>query len=288
MSTLKKSIKSILLKIAPGIIKSTAFEQQRKFSWETVDSINNEPEVLILEEYFKLNPEAVFFDIGANKGEYLFAAEKFLKPNNIYAFEPNPKLFQLLKDLFKGMNIFPYALSSEEKKAKFKIPTINGNEDDTLGNLAADKTFDHETSSEIIEVQCMQPDSFILKHQLKNIDIIKIDVEGFELDVLKGLKNTISVFFPLMLIEVEKRHHNNRSVLDLLNEIKAYAPEGKKYAIFYFNNLKHQIERVLEEPNQDMNNWGARGYTNNFLFVPEGQDFIKEIEYINVKLASLY
>ena len=41
------------------------------------------------------------------------------------------------------------------------------------------------------------------------IDFIKIDVEGFELNVVKGLKNSIKKYKPLLLIEIEKRHNPN-------------------------------------------------------------------------------
>ncbi|OPG99408.1 methyltransferase FkbM, partial [Chryseobacterium mucoviscidosis] len=73
-----------------------------------------------------LPKNAVIFDIGANVGTFLYQLENKLDHENIYAFEPNKKLYHRLKRLFPAMRIFPLALSDENTTAEFKVPIING------------------------------------------------------------------------------------------------------------------------------------------------------------------
>jgi FkbM family methyltransferase len=285
---LKKTIKSILLNLFPRTAKNYLFREQKRFSWNTLGEINNEPEVLILEELFSKHPQLNFFDIGANKGEYIFAAEKYLPSKQIYAFEPNPKLFKRLQTLFPAIHSSDIALSDRNEQAVFKIPTINGQEDDTLGSLGTDTKLDNETSSELVQVKCLTLDTFLKEQGGKLADCLKIDVEGFELAVLKGARHTISGHFPLMLLEIEKRHHPGKTVLELINEINAFAPEGKSYEVFFFDNLQHRIIPVVGEPSQEKKDWGTRNYINNFLFVPSHSVYIQDIIDINNKLSRIF
>jgi FkbM family methyltransferase len=281
-------IKSILLRLLPRTAKNYLFREQRRFSWETVWEINNEPEVLILEELFAKHPALHFFDIGANKGEYLFAAEKHLNPSQIHAFEPNPKLFDRLGTLFSKTNVYPIALSDHNGSAEFKIPTVNGHEDNTLGSLDTKGKLDNETSAELVVVNCRTLDSFAGENNLKKIDCIKIDVEGFEMAVMEGARHTISIHFPLLLVEIEKRHHPKKTVLELIDEIKKLAPEGKTYGVFYFDILQHRIVPVVAEPSQEKKDWGTRNYVNNFLFVPALSIYMQDLNTINNKLNQLF
>ena len=51
------------------------------------------------------------------------------------------------------------------------------------------------------------------------IDFIKIDVEGFELNVIKGFKNLINKYKPILLIEIEKRHNSDfKKIFNILKK----------------------------------------------------------------------
>ena len=284
---MKKKIKSALLNLAPGVIKNRLFKEQKKFSWHTIDTVQNEPEVLILEEIFAEHSNIVFFDIGCNKGEYIYAAEKFLIPAHIYAFEPNPKLFDQLKKIFPEIRLNKIAISDSNEKKQFKIPFINGVEDDSLGTLGINSSIDNETSSEQLEVVCKTLDSFVAENKIERIDIIKIDVEGFEKAVISGGINTISNHCPLMLIEIEKRHHPGQTVLSIIEGIKSVSA-GIAYKVYYFNNAHKSIEAVTTEPHQQKEDWGTRGYINNFLFIPYSEASIAHIDRINAKLKTIF
>ena len=57
------------------------------------------------------------------------------------------------------------------------------------------------------EVEVISLDEWIKDNPLENVDFIKVDVEGYELEVLKGSENTIKSFKPVIFIEIAKNFH---------------------------------------------------------------------------------
>lgn len=83
---LRQFIKNILLVITPDFIKKRVFAHYQTLNWKTLSTLEFDAELLLLE--FLLSKNSVFFDIGTNKGEYAYYAEKLINPKNIYLFEP--------------------------------------------------------------------------------------------------------------------------------------------------------------------------------------------------------
>ena len=83
--------------IIPQIYKQRFFKKQVRLSRENIFERKVEPELLWLTEF--LPKDAVFMDVGANVGHFLFQLEYHLFPQNIYAFEPNKSLNKKLKRL---------------------------------------------------------------------------------------------------------------------------------------------------------------------------------------------
>jgi FkbM family methyltransferase len=286
LSKIKSTIKSLLLATFPNVVKNRIFKEQAKFSWETLNEINNEPEVLVVEEILAKHVDFIFLDVGCNKGEYTYAASKFLEPYNIYSFEPNLKLNYILEKIFSEVNVLPYALSNEETKAKFKVPSLNGHEDDSLGSLNTEAKETNETSADIFEVQCKRLDDVVAHYKIKRVDFIKIDVEGFELAVLEGAQHTIDEHSPLLLIEIEKKHNQPHTVLEIINSINN--KHQHKYKVFFFNINTYHLTEVTSEPSQNQEDWGTRKYVNNFLFIPIKNVILNEIQDLNTKLDRIF
>lgn len=129
--------------------------------------------------------DSVFVDIGANNGFYsLFVAS--LSPKSvIYSFEPVPGTFKrLVRNLeinnFRNAHIFNLALGSKEGDALISISSI----EDGLNSLK-----EIESVESKIPVHMSTLDNILYP---RKIDIIKIDVEGYEEEVLKGAKKTIN------------------------------------------------------------------------------------------------
>jgi FkbM family methyltransferase len=144
------------------------------------------------------------WDVGANDGVYtqLFA-DKVGTRGKVVAFEPSPRSFANLRLISSNKNnilLQAIALSDVDGEMPFFINNEHYSKTDSLRPLSAD------TISVRVTVKCA--DSFL---PVAPPDIIKIDVEGFELDVLKGMANTLSsvglraVFIEVHFSELERR-----------------------------------------------------------------------------------
>ena len=148
-----------------------------------------------------IQPQAnsVFWDIGANVGLYSILFAKLNPTWKIYSFEPNSEVHKKFHKNIKFNNIkniqlIPLALSDSKEKVSLRI---NQNRLGTSSIYSKTGKFVH---SKIIE--CISGDELFLSGKISAPDLIKIDVEGYELKVLNGLKIIVSNCMPVIAIEV--------------------------------------------------------------------------------------
>jgi FkbM family methyltransferase len=133
-------------------------------------------------------PIKVFFDVGANTGEYFLLVSELIKNQEVkfFLFEPDPLTFKTLESsLGKRKNVFLNQIAlgkSEETKDYFyqhSIHTLSGFYSKTLGN------------SQPISVNTISLDYYMSVNKIAKIDFLKIDVEGHEFEILKGASSLI-------------------------------------------------------------------------------------------------
>lgn len=133
-----------------------------------------------------IKPGENFIDIGASVGYYsLLAAKKIGMKGRVYSFEPNEKVFNVLKrniEINNFKNVIPI------NKA---VSNFNGKKTFFLGNILGHSSFRSQVGGEKKEVQVVTLDNFF-KHKKIRVDWIKIDVEGAEGFVVEGAKKIIS------------------------------------------------------------------------------------------------
>jgi FkbM family methyltransferase len=143
-----------------------------------------------------LQPNSNCIDIGCHKGEVIEFILKYAPAGNHFAFEPIPFLYQgLVEKQLKNVNLYPYALSETAGDATFhwvkNAPAYSG---------LKKRTYDiPDPEIEKIDVELRRLDDVIPEDQ--KIDLIKIDVEGAELQVLKGGIETIRRNRPIIIFE---------------------------------------------------------------------------------------
>ncbi len=156
-----------------------------------------------------INNFNVLIDIGAHKGESINLFANNFKINQIYSFEPSPISYKILsqnidkiQNKFNKTKIFleNFALGSKDEKIFMKH--ISESSSSTIRELNTDskyfkkkffflKNIKNQSLFKKIEVKQILLSDYIEKKNIKNIDFIKIDTEGYELEVLKGSENIL-------------------------------------------------------------------------------------------------
>ena len=208
---MKKLIQNIINYFGYNIIKSKNFYKiQRTLDAAIRHQIKNE------------NP--IIFDVGAHEGESIQRFKKIFKSPQIHSFEPQVKPFEILKKL-KNDNIIVnnYALGEIEQ---IKELNINSN-GATSSFLSLDKSSRHIKNIKTVEKQkkiIKTLDNYVLEKKINHIDLLKIDVQGYEPEVLQGSLQTLSK--KIYLIEVEicfvEYYTNKSSFFNIENIINKF------------------------------------------------------------------
>lgn len=153
-----------------------------------------------------LKDDQVFWDVGANAGMISAFVATSSPRAQVFAFEPNPAIFQSLQSLFRDyprVSTFPFALSDADGEVVLTIPrgksvgaSIEGIEYVLkTGSLTADDV-------EQVRVHAYSGDSLLdSDRRLLPPDVVKIDVEGHEAAVLSGLTQTVARYRPVIFFE---------------------------------------------------------------------------------------
>ena len=166
------------------------------------------------------NDQGCFFDVGANVGLYTWEVSKICPHRKILAFEPDPENIKLLQKTLTAANlqnleICKCALSNEVSKVLFFQDSLTS----ATGCIAGKDTPWVEkylsSSANEIKVKTNTLDSVVSDDN--NPSLIKIDVEGHEVEVLHGGKNTLIKIKPLLILE--SFPPKQRTILSILQEL---------------------------------------------------------------------
>lgn len=198
----------------------------------------------------------VVFDVGANVGFYSLYFAKLTVDGVVHAFEPVPSTYRsLIKNISLNNSdiqsrIVPnnFGFSERSGNHTFHVPKISGS--------GAASMVDLHPEEESNQVSCKLEvlDDYFNRSSLDRLDLIKIDVEGNELSVIRGGAETITKFKPVLFVELLRKwsrqfgYHPNE-VISMLREI------GYKCWTFTSNGMI-PIEAIDEDTIQ-----------TNFMFV---------------------
>jgi FkbM family methyltransferase len=150
-----------------------------------------------------LRPGSTFFDIGANVGWFTLFASKIVGPlGQVYSFEPSPDVYARLsenvRDL-KNVDTFQYGIGNKNGELEFASQGTSSAASFVEAVTEINKPYLPGTPIRKIRVEIRKIDSLL--SQIKRPDLVKIDVEGFELEVLKGAANLLSQR-PVLIVEI--------------------------------------------------------------------------------------
>lgn len=221
----------------------------------------------------KLNESIL--DIGGNLGISAMGFRKLGFVNKIFLFEPNRYIFdnyiknKLLKN-YKNIYAFNFALGCKNENSLFYYPYYK---DKCIHYFCS---FDKKYIQNSINITFKRKKIKIVKEKINikifdklNLDckpkFIKIDVEGFDYEVIKGMKNTIKKFSPILLVEFNKS--NFFKIKKILHNYNAwvYFYNTNNFKIFNKNMIDKDVVRTA-----NVNLMSIR----NIFFIPKSYDWI--------------
>jgi FkbM family methyltransferase len=210
-----------------------------------------------------LQPGMTVIDVGANHGMFSLEAAHLIGGSGlIHAFEPTPSTRELLLNNLaangiSSVTVFPSALGETPGTARLRIhKEMSG-----LNTLASmDVTWNRQklVADQIIEVPVMTLDAHSQDERLEFIDFLKIDVEGFELGVIRGARTLLrEKRINLILLEIGDVTCATAGVepIELLNELESHG-----YRLHSINSEGKITDRIRAFP--------STNFSANFLATP--------------------
>jgi FkbM family methyltransferase len=184
--------------------------------------------ILWIRQQLQIVRASVIFDVGANHGDFSLAASCCFRDSDIWLFEPIPNLQPELQTRASHQknhwHLQSIALGSRCEVLPLQIDSGN----DAIGSLVGFGESYLQINPEArantkIDVQVETLDGFCEEHSIRKIDLLKIDVEGFEFDVLDGamqmLERTQAIIIEVSL--VRKAQGEPGPLLEMIRRLTA-------------------------------------------------------------------
>jgi FkbM family methyltransferase len=182
-------------------------------------------------------------DVGAYRGYFTAISSKIVgSEGRIYSFEPEPNNFEILSKVIqlgrlKNVNAFRLALSDSD-----------GSEFLYLSQFPSMHSLVLERSHRKIAVPCMKLDTIARLKGFPRLDLVKVDVEGAELKVLKGCERIVDEFKPVFSIDINHYPRQFEEILSFIRKFNyeirpLYSEAGRPYSIVAYPSHK----RILTE-----------------------------------------
>jgi FkbM family methyltransferase len=213
----------------------------------------------------------VAVDVGAALGSYSWILSRASR--TVYAFEPGKLHNKFLSRVVSGSNVevICAAVGSTTGQVNLYTPGSDSHALHSATVFEATQVVRVE-DTRVERVQQTTLDAFLAACLApgRTVDVLKVDVEGYELDVLKGAWRTLTLYHPLIICEVEARHNANYAeVFRLLKELG--------YSCYFFRDgtlellLDERIERLQQAKDLAARIGGdydpaSNRYVNNFVF----------------------
>lgn len=160
-------------------------------------------EMELCKEY--ISETSFVLDIGANLGLHSIYFAGLAKDGCILAFEPSMATFKLLiSNVANISNVVPINLAVSDDG---KIADFYHTADNAYSSLIDTK---RKEVVSVIKVPCMRVDDVVSGLRLNRVDFVKIDVEGLEFEVLKGMAEVIAKYQPAIFCEIYKGKKSNQ------------------------------------------------------------------------------
>lgn len=180
-------------------------DTRQLIDWEVCFRGNYEPHLVpVFEAALPLGGAAV--DIGANVGVHALTLARIVgKQGQVFAYEPNPDIYaKLVRNVelndLSQVTCFDTALGEAPGIVQLRVPRSDTEE---AGNPGLASVMALDTAHDVVDVSVAPLDSLLHQSVLKRLDLIKIDVQGYELFVFRGMRTILERLKPVVIFEYE-------------------------------------------------------------------------------------
>lgn len=199
-------------------------------------------------------PQPVFFDIGANRGDYSIALKSVFPEATVHAFEPNPSAYQLLVNNTADLGVVSVPLGCGAAAGFAEIFTYSTIPQSSHAATRSEILTELHRSDKVerCPIQLTTLDAYCSEHGIPKIDFLKLDVEGDEYTVLLGSErllcnggihaiqfefNEMNVISRVFLRDFHKLLSNYRFFRLLPNRLLSLDPYNTRHEVFQFQNI---------------------------------------------------
>jgi len=199
---------------------------------------------------FRYKNISVVFDVGANIGQTAHWVRHHISSSRIYCFEPIRSVYeQLVKNTVSIKKIKTESIAFGDKNEEI---IVRLHKEHTVLNSLKSELMSHDQDSVEEKVNVLRMDDYCSEKKIQHIDFLKIDTEGFEINVLKGASEMLTqakIAFILCEVGFLRGNVRNTYFADICEYLSAYG--------YYFQGL-YQVSG---------HSWDPQNIFGNALFV---------------------
>ena len=201
-------------------------------------------------------------DIGANKGAFTFWLALWCGDGRVIAFDPQAEIAdRLASDCkllnFSNVTVEPIGVYSKSGVEQLSVPHGHS------PGAAIGSAVTSSVKSVSVPVRVVALDDYFAASE--KISLLKIDVEGAELHVLKGAERILKTSWPLLVFECENRHLGGGSVDDVISYLMSLGYRGSFVRRGRLRPIS-EFDASIHQRTEGEWFWKSRDYCNNFIF----------------------
>ena len=209
-----------------------------------------------------LRPGDIVCDIGANKGSFVYWLSNWVGDGRVVAFEPQPDLARALAEVCGAIGLGNVKVEAKAVFSRSGVQDLFLPTGHQPGASLLQRAVEGDRFTKLSVPTVALDDYFAANDR---VTLLKIDVEGAELEVFKGAERILRQHTPLLVFECENRHLTPGSVRDVFAWLEARGYQGsfirrdKVLPLAEFDASVHQCQDGEWF-------WKSRDYCNNFVF----------------------
>jgi FkbM family methyltransferase len=231
------------------------------FMWRAIRARYRDQRSELKAIYANIKDGDIVCDIGANKGSYMYWLSRWASRGSVIAFEAQPRLATYLQTAceklhLRNVTVEAKGVYSSTGHCKLYIPT-----QDSPGATLVDHA---GSSGEMITIPVVSLDDYFSKGP--NPSLLKIDVEGAEMDVFLGADRILRESGPAIIFECEERHLKHHSASDVFSYLHHRGYRGKFIKNGHLIDVR-EFRADIHQKSREGAFWNEKSYCNNFVFV---------------------